>query len=874
MVNKIVQLFLMSLLIILGYSKDVLSQEYDKREKKQLQVVSERNGKIVIEDYSYISYNLSQTENIFWNGYNPFYQPFNTTDYYGSGDIDLDGNISISDVQLVMDMYNSLNSKKARADVNGDGIITLDDVNLLNGAVNGNALPSSWNNLTTSSQRNNWIDKFLVNDNSNKHPGGLWWQCLNFSQQIFVHATGYNSELFRTLLDGGQTNYNLPVYVVIVSSSNFGHAINAVLIGDNPLNFSDWRFFEPQNDSNVKPGDWDMPFGCDVAITVPIWIASGCQNDYSIVTFHVEQSANSLLSYDENLIINRTPLENFIPDNSQNLSNLRILNCETSKIIFDRNRDDMTRTTDIHISALNFDSIPLAKPVIKDINYSKVLAVTLSKDGNYHILFKGKQDNNPGVFYCKLNAINQIVSDITRLSNNSFCVECGKILETSNGEIHAFWFDTWFQNPGIYWRKKMNSSWTSTLQLTQDPTGYWYYPKEPNQMLYSFDVCVSSNNIINLVWKEGSEMSTPVKIKFMQYNNSWEHVTEIESSNSIRGLIILSGNNSNIHMVYWKKGNGTPVYDNFLLYKSFDGTSWSNSIEIDNSNDVSFPNAINITNDKLLAVWMKKYNEHFVPFFSIYNGANWNAPKQVSDSISLDAWYPQVTKLEDEQFVCAWLSVSQNKNSIQYSFIDTTAKEATINLSNTLLNFGDVAVGEAKKDSIQISNSGTDILNILTAISSKNTKFSVTPSSLVINPNDSAYLFITFTPQNASQQSDTIYITHNAPGSPSKIVVTGNGKVVGIEDKEQIPIKYVLAQNYPNPFNPTTTIDYSIPNSSFVTLKIFDLLGKEIATLVNEEKSIGNYEIEFNGSNLSSGVYFYKMQSGAFVATKKLILLK
>lgn len=85
---------------------------------------------------------------------------------------------------------------------------------------------------------------------------------------------------------------------------------------------------------------------------------------------------------------------------------------------------------------------------------------------------------------------------------------------------------------------------------------------------------------------------------------------------------------------------------------------------------------------------------------------------------------------------------------------------------------------------------------------------------------------------------------------------------------------YKLYQNYPNPFNPTTKIKYSIPQTSYVTIKVYDILGKEIETIVNEEKPIGNYEIEFDGSKLTSGVYFYKMKVGSFINTKKFILIK
>ena len=85
---------------------------------------------------------------------------------------------------------------------------------------------------------------------------------------------------------------------------------------------------------------------------------------------------------------------------------------------------------------------------------------------------------------------------------------------------------------------------------------------------------------------------------------------------------------------------------------------------------------------------------------------------------------------------------------------------------------------------------------------------------------------------------------------------------------------YKLFNNYPNPFNPSTKIKYSVANKSFVSLKVYDISGKEVASIVNREQSAGEYEVDFNAAELSSGVYLYKLQAGSFVETKKMILLK
>ena len=89
-----------------------------------------------------------------------------------------------------------------------------------------------------------------------------------------------------------------------------------------------------------------------------------------------------------------------------------------------------------------------------------------------------------------------------------------------------------------------------------------------------------------------------------------------------------------------------------------------------------------------------------------------------------------------------------------------------------------------------------------------------------------------------------------------------------------VPGNFNLSQNYPNPFNPTTKVRYSIPASGPVTLRVFNILGAEVATLVNEVQHAGVYVVDLNAAKLSSGVYFYRIDAGSFTSTKKMILMK
>jgi hypothetical protein len=105
--------------------------------------------------------------------------------------------------------------------------------------------------------------------------------------------------------------------------------------------------------------------------------------------------------------------------------------------------------------------------------------------------------------------------------------------------------------------------------------------------------------------------------------------------------------------------------------------------------------------------------------------------------------------------------------------------------------------------------------------------------------------------------------------------LSGCGVVVGTNNNSsQIPKLFSLSQNYPNPFNPSTEINYNIPSQSLVKIVVYDIAGREVTTLVNETKQPGSYNVTFDGKNLASGVYLYKIQAGEFSDIKKMVLVK
>jgi len=113
-------------------------------------------------------------------------------------------------------------------------------------------------------------------------------------------------------------------------------------------------------------------------------------------------------------------------------------------------------------------------------------------------------------------------------------------------------------------------------------------------------------------------------------------------------------------------------------------------------------------------------------------------------------------------------------------------------------------------------------------------------------------------------------------GPNGSIVIDGGSLLipVSVEESTELPTEFALSQNYPNPFNPSTTVRYDVPERTHVTLKVYDILGREVAELVNGKKDPGFYEAVWDAQNFASGVYFYRITAGDFVSVRKLTLMK
>jgi hypothetical protein len=178
-------------------------------------------------------------------------------------------------------------------------------------------------------------------------------------------------------------------------------------------------------------------------------------------------------------------------------------------------------------------------------------------------------------------------------------------------------------------------------------------------------------------------------------------------------------------------------------------------------------------------------------------------------------------------------------------------------------------------------NSNTVTLNWITASEINNNGFDIQRSKLV-EDSQNEWQSLGFVNGNGTTAESNFYTYSDAGLQPGnylyRLKIIDNDGSFEFSNEINItvnaPVAYALSQNYPNPFNPSTLIQYQLPEKGFVTLKVYDAIGVEVETLVSEVKDAGIYEISFDASSLTTGVYFYTLSSGNFVKSNKMILLK
>ena len=348
---------------------------------------------------------------------------------------------------------------------------------------------------------------------------------------------------------------------------------------------------------------------------------------------------------------------------------------------------------------------------------------------------------------------------------------------------------------------------------------------------------------------------------------------------------------------YITGGNYTPLTFSYvdIIKTTNGGNNWSilySQLEFYNSaSDVSFINA----NTGFVTCFGGNESESVGLLFKTTNsGINWNRSEYRTSFVTINFisentglivsnYYSDV--LNDSLVLCRSGNSGNDWTSI-YSLTKCRVTSSMFLNSNTGWITGLYRFSGNSDLMLKTTNGGLNWENFnLTTLSFINSVFFSCNdtgwycSSGIFKSINSGANWINQVPSNGTDTYNSIFFIDNSTGwsvgKNGKILKTITGGLTSVnQSSENIPIKYSLLQNYPNPFNPVTHLEFGISDLGFVSLKVYDVLGNEIKTLVNEIKSPGVYKVEFDGSNLPSGIYFYKINAGEFSEVKKMTLLK
>ena len=457
-----------------------------------------------------------------------------------------------------------------------------------------------------------------------------------------------------------------------------------------------------------------------------------------------------------------------------------------------------------------------------------------------------------------------------------------------NGHIYAYWtsfFSTCY--PGFFTRStNAGTSFENCVTIPNDPS-WGTLVVGPNGDLYvggtdgnSYDFLVakSTNAQISgqtVTWNSFTTVSLDGSITYGINPNPGG----LGGQTSI--AVDTSGGpyNGNVYLLCSVDRNSINDPADVMFARSTNGgTSWSSPVRVNDDAGTStyqwFGTMSVAPNGRIDAIWLDTRDHPGTNLSELYysnsmdGGVTWSANESLSDYFDPHVGWPQQNKMGDYYHMVsdsngaslAWAATFNNEQDVYYSRILT----------------GIVPV-ELVSFSASVS-ANVVTLSWSTATELNNRGFEIERSSDKIDWRTNGFKEgngTTSEPQNYSFNDDLSDITSDRLYYRLKqLDFNGSFEYSNTIEVVVPPSEFLLSQNYPNPFNPSTTISYQLPVNSFVSLKVYNVLGNEVASLVNEQKQAGEHEIEFNASGLGSGVYFYTLKAGNFIQSKKMLLLK
>jgi len=340
----------------------------------------------------------------------------------------------------------------------------------------------------------------------------------------------------------------------------------------------------------------------------------------------------------------------------------------------------------------------------------------------------------------------------------------------------------------------------------------------------------------------------------------------------------------NVYLLCTVERNSNPDPADVMFARSTDGgVTWSLPVRVNDDLSTSayqwFGTMSVAPTGRIDVIWLDtrdnpgSYNSALYYSNSKDGGATWSLNEKLSDSFNPHVGWPQQNKMGDYFHMVsdsngaslAWAATFNNEQDVYYSYITDTTGTIPVELISFSSSIEANVVTLNWSTATELNNYGFEIER---SIDKGNWRTIGFREGKGTTSEPQQYFYS----DNLSDiEASKLYYRLKQIDFDGSFEYFPNA--FGIEI-EITPSAFSLSQNYPNPFNPVTKIKYSIPQSSNVIVKVFDVLGNEVATLVNEQKQAGTYELEWNGENVPSGVYFYQIKAGSFIEIKKMILMK
>jgi len=444
----------------------------------------------------------------------------------------------------------------------------------------------------------------------------------------------------------------------------------------------------------------------------------------------------------------------------------------------------------------------------------------ISASGDFiHVVWWDLRNGNREIYYERSTNGGVSWGGDIRLTNNS-AESSNPSIYASGSFVHVIWQDERDGNFEIYYKRSTNNgvSWGSDTRLTNSPNR----SVNPSLSVYT--------HYLHLVWADFRNNNYEIYYKRSTNGGlNWLSDTRLTNDPANSGFPSVSVSGLDVHVVWEDNRDGD--YDIYFLQSTDGGVIWRPAIQLSNNTvnsvnpSVSSPG--NFPSGDVHVVYSdESYSNYEIHYrYSSNGGLNWLPDRRLTVD---NAWSSNPCLAVYNSFVhMVWVDNRNGNDEIYY-------KRST----NTGVNWS---------ADVRLTN---------------NSSGSTEPSISVSNSEPELSVHVVWS--DLRDGNSEIYYKRNPTGNPIGI------KVISSE----IPKEFNLFQNYPNPFNPSTNIRFDVQKQSIIKIFVYDVVGRLVETMVNEELKPGSYKVDFNGTKYSSGIYFYCLKVGDFVEVRKMILLK